>query len=541
MVGNLIFEALANLKYKDEALASRSLNRSLRSDSQIWLASRNFYGSKGRSSLMYVSARGDLKRMRFLINETNADINACCNLGYSALCWAILSQQLESIKLLLHHGANVYVTSKKHESPLILAITVGDLKIVKTLINHGCLTLGAWNSAIRLGRIDIIDYFSTIKLDPDTFNIGVTKYYKKMTTLMWATKRSNIFLMKHLMDAKTTVSDDVVGVNAQIESGETALFFAIREKCYESSALLIKNGALDLCRTNGFSPLMLATNMNQNNIVKLLVEEVNFLIDHEDESGHNALFYAILNENVELVKYFCAFGCNLNNALQTVAHESFWETAVMAQIVLNHGAIITSDAVDAAFVSNNVRFIEFILDQDDLDIDMPLNNDCTILSKACFLGHLNTVNRILETRKVSVFTNALVFAATEGHLEIVKVLLARYQLPKSELRNAFQASIGHSEILDILCSFTNYNKPFKHGPFKNYTALMAVCKIGIPKSLRVLLSHGAREVPEIYPFYVPDLGMVKSCLELCDRSIEGLECLELLFDSGSFRIPKYDN
>ena len=534
---NLIFETLANLKYEEASLASRSLCRSFRSDSQIWLASRNFYGTKGRSSLMYVSARGFLKRMKFLIMETNVDVNACCSEGYSALCWSILSGQLESVKLLLRHGANASIVSKKNETPLILAIMEANLAIVKILLKNGCLTMGAWNSAIRLGRLEILDYFVSLdyKIEPDTFNIGVTKYYKQMTSLMWATKRSQQELMKHIIEKF------LVEIDAQIESGETALFFAIREKDAESCKLLLDNGAKDLPKTDGFRSLMLATNLGQLEIVKLLIEHA-FDLNLEDERGQCALFFAIQNENASILRLLCSSGCDLTNAMYYVARESFWETLLMAKIIVEFNGPIDSEAIEAAFSVKSFHLIEFFLEHGGIDVNIELENECTILSRACYFGSLNLVNKLLDTGEVTNFTNTLVFAATEGHYEIVKTLLSRYRMPKRELRNAFQASIGHPRVLEIICNhIKNINEPFQHGPYKNFTALMAVCKIGIPKSLEVLLGRGASEVHEIFPFYISDLGLIKSSLELCDRSIEGLECLKLLFNNGSFHIPKYDN
>lgn len=101
-------------------------------------ADPNARDASGNTALHQAASQGATKVIEILLAH-KADINAANNNGYVPLLGAIssLKNGSSSLEVLVNNGANVNVESDRGETPLSKAIWRGDVDVVKLLIAHG--------------------------------------------------------------------------------------------------------------------------------------------------------------------------------------------------------------------------------------------------------------------------------------------------------------------------------------------------------------------------------------------------------------------
>ena len=127
-----IVELLAHFKHTDAVIGCRSVCRPLRGDTLIWSYSRDFFSTRRRTSLMYAASTGDINRLLYLL-KMRPNVDFACDLGNTALMWAILNAQPVCVDYLLRFGANPYISSNDTLTPLLAAIRLGNIDIVRLL------------------------------------------------------------------------------------------------------------------------------------------------------------------------------------------------------------------------------------------------------------------------------------------------------------------------------------------------------------------------------------------------------------------------
>ena len=83
---------------------------------------------------MMASIDGDLEMVKTLVEKNKADINKS---GWNPLMYACSKGQLEVVKYLVQHGAEVNTTSPNGSTPLMMAAMSGNEYVVKYLLDQG--------------------------------------------------------------------------------------------------------------------------------------------------------------------------------------------------------------------------------------------------------------------------------------------------------------------------------------------------------------------------------------------------------------------
>ncbi|MEK4762326.1 ankyrin repeat domain-containing protein [Viridibacillus sp. FSL E2-0187] len=94
----------------------------------------------GGIALIPASEHGYVDVVKFLLTETNSDVNHINNLGWTALLEAIIlgdgsKKQQETVRILLEHGANPNLADRDGVTPLEHAEKLGYKEIEKLLRN----------------------------------------------------------------------------------------------------------------------------------------------------------------------------------------------------------------------------------------------------------------------------------------------------------------------------------------------------------------------------------------------------------------------
>lgn len=212
------------------------------------------------------------------------------------LAHAASNKQIETIKLLLKHGAEINNKNKSGISALMIASINGYDSIIKYLIAEGAdinATDKDGNNALMLavskGRTDIAKYLVSI-------NININQQNNKgRTALMLTYRLKNYELADFLIKAgaDTTLKDkESYGLSYYITVGNIESIKAFGLNIHEA----------DDC---GNTVLMFATMNNNKELVNCLLQE-GVDVNLTNRYGQNALLFAVANKNQEIVEILCA-------------------------------------------------------------------------------------------------------------------------------------------------------------------------------------------------------------------------------------------
>ncbi|TPX37453.1 hypothetical protein SmJEL517_g00580 [Synchytrium microbalum] len=293
----------------------------------VWIASHNghlevvqYLYSKGASTnqaetsenmgdtaMIAAAQQGQLNVVKFWI-ENNADANTKVDSVPMLSIYSALGD-LELVKALLTHGAQVNAQDERGTTALYLASENGHSEVVNVLCEHGA------------------------EVDHSTVD--------GKTALWTASQNGHLEVVTYLVQKAENVNQ--VATNT-LNEGQTALFAAAENGHTDVVRLLVeKGGDIKLAQKSGSSPLVIAAQNGHSPVVVLLIEngaDVNINVDGSpllckyadakdsdmvklllnnkadpnavDAYGHTALHYFVVNDNVEMVKCLVSRGANVN-------------------------------------------------------------------------------------------------------------------------------------------------------------------------------------------------------------------------------------
>jgi len=265
--------------------------------------------------------------------EKGIDVNSRLNDRTTALHWAVLRDQQESVSLLMKAGADPLVLNRNGISPLFLAAQNGNEKIVRWLLEAGADP----NTLSENGETILMTAVHTGK--PEVVNLllssGALVDYRdpefQQTALMIAVREGHAdvidMLIRHgaNVDARTRLGpvpayippckgtgcgSEGVGINRSgvphrgerydAKGGMTPLLYAARDGRFEAARLLVENGAdLELREANEITPLLMALLNNQLEVADLLLDS-GARVNVDDFYGRSPLFAAVDYRNLDM-------------------------------------------------------------------------------------------------------------------------------------------------------------------------------------------------------------------------------------------------
>ena len=192
--------------------------------------------------------------------------------------------------------------------PVQVAIAEGDLERLRYLVNEKGFSGDYYtvNTAITYNQLDIFKaLLEEFGVPPDSVGLGDRNF------LMRAAEANRVHFVDYLLSS---------GVNPNItdQYGEAPIEYAL--KYSDTSA----------------SDVNTQHSLNQFEIVRLLIEAG---ADVTSESGENALTYAVLNQNIDIVRLLLSSGVTPvsknNNDIGPIVHA---RSEAMIDILMNYGA-----------------------------------------------------------------------------------------------------------------------------------------------------------------------------------------------------------
>ena len=230
------------------------------------------YQNSQRVTALYVAVQTRNLRIARMLLEAGARTDMQDTSGWCALHKATMMEDADALRLLLKHGANVNQANNRGVTCLHLCVTKlghhADV-IAYILLQHGAdvnLRDGKGNSAfalsISLHKMAVFDVMCK-------FRPSVRRFDRNgLLPLHIAALNNNASAIDKLVKMKAkpeAVTRD--------ERGVTALLLATQQQHVEAVAMLRKHGCSISTRdTNGASPIEVALNMDDQLIIKTLLQ-----------------------------------------------------------------------------------------------------------------------------------------------------------------------------------------------------------------------------------------------------------------------------
>ena len=399
------------------------------------------------STLHVAAVNGEKSTLELLLKKSNpedykCDVNEGDKYGRTALVYTVLGGWYDCAILLLRNGATVNKQDRDERTPLHWAAYLGKPKFVNLLLRQ-------------------------IEKDEDCNSSDLDG----RTPLHYAAAHRNSkclrLLLKRVLPGKIDVAD---------KEKKTALHWSVYYGNFEHVKLLLRENAnFNLRDVKGNTLLHLAvTNSHQDSvrIVRLLLKLSKHFSYKKDGEGRTSLHLAVANENEALVKELSAtVECRLDELdrlSRSALHYAVLRNNVnIVKILISNGASLYKaddtgvTALHYAAKNNNPELVNCFLSEQKLE-DIPDNQGRTALMWAASQGSKDVLDLMLKNPSYfSVHAcdkdglSALHFACIAGNDPCVKLLIAkgadvslRDKLGQTPLFKACQQ--GHLNVLRIL-------------------------------------------------------------------------------------------
>jgi len=301
------------------------------------------------------------------------------------------------------------------ECPIITAFYANNFEIFKYLLEHGGDCNSKNNNGISLlilaidkNEVDIVKYL----LSKPEININ-EKDTNDNTPLIKAINQNNLKIVKLIINY-CTKNKIKININENDSYGNSPLIKAINQNNFDIIFLLvnyalINNIDINVTNTNENIPLILSYKQGYLKIFKYLLKY--FDINQCDSCGNSILYYAIDNEDVEMVINLISMGANINQKNK-----------------------IGNSILDYAIFKGNVDILNILIEKDNI-----LLNETNSKGETPLITIIREIDYTLEDKekivydfikkgsKVNIFdennNSPLIYAIQKRYTSIAKLLM----------------------------------------------------------------------------------------------------------------------
>ncbi len=296
----------------------------------------------------------------------------------------------------------------------------------------------------------------------------------------------------------------------------TLLMLAIRaENCSLIKILLTLGANSNLANADGYTPLMVAVDTNNKDIVQCLLENSEPHIDLQDSEGKTALMFAVIKNNCSIIKKLLERGADINKT------DNSGMTALM--IAVGHGhteavqCLLQNPYIEinkkdktglVAFMyvvgakQNSCPILQIFL-RHGVDINQVDDEGITVLMLAIMVNKMDLFECLVYNRKIAIDQadkkgiTPLMWAVRYNNCPMIKILLERgADVNKGDLGGitALMLAAYDGHIETVQCLFDNStNIAINQRTEEGLTALMFAArgKAHNDYIIKMLLNHGA--------------------------------------------------
>ncbi|KAL1502591.1 hypothetical protein ABEB36_007713 [Hypothenemus hampei] len=269
------------------------------------------YPQTGDTALHVAARLGYTSTIDHLLNEyIPCAVNVRNNDDKTPLHEAAQFNQLQSVLMLLTHGADVNALKRADWTPLMLACTKIQpgisLSIVKALVENGAnvnvQNKDGWTCThiiAREGSKEIFEYLVNAGL------IVNAKTKNQRTALHIAALHGNIDILPSLIFK--------VDINSKDACGNTPFHESILGQHIDIGDYLFMNGAdIWIENHNGFNALHLAASQDNSDVINYLINQLNFHVNTQSRNGWTAAHCAARKRCYKVFMYLEENGADMS-------------------------------------------------------------------------------------------------------------------------------------------------------------------------------------------------------------------------------------
>lgn len=343
----------------------------------------------------------------YLTNNKDIDVNIRDSNGNYLIMYAVKSNKLDVVELLIKRGAklDILIDKDKH-SLLYTPIKNKHDKMLQLILKYNKTTVG-------LNILDIID---------STDN----------TPLHYAIHEKNVNMISIMLSYGANVNDlDVNGLNS--------LHIAVLSKDLEVVKLIVSDKRTNINSVivdTGESALHLACNLELDNIAKLLLNKgINPDIT-DKEYGYTALNYAVTLNNLQLVKLIIEHKANINlqdNLGNTVLHHS----------IKDHHYLLVDLLISSPYTTDKINF-----NLHNIEDKLPIH----IMLESKPPSNTNTINTFVQHSNLNhqdIDNNTALHYLTKANKNLWKISTIKKTLGSKKMNIFLQNKKGERPIDSI--------------------------------------------------------------------------------------------
>jgi len=386
----------------------------------------------------------------------------------------VIEQNIKEVTKLLKIGAGVNIVNIRKQSPVYSAIENKNNEIIDLLINYGA----RFNIVDTKGRTPLMfaiekkcdnKFLDYLLSKGDFLNI---KNRARTSVMHIAAANDNVEILKYLKEKK-------LSFNKKNRKGETPLHYAVENKAYEALQFLIDNKANSFLRTNNIESLLhIAARLKDEKSVKILLSDpiirknINRFKCYEN--GMTPLMVAVEMGNINIITAMIEAGADVNMKNSQNEHSLLIairnDHAEIAEMLLKHGANLkTPHTYRNAHIIANLHYwkdpndyIRMLkaLHRGGADIDAKGSNGETELYRAALNSDTSKVKAFLElgantessngTYKLRPLDAAVNHKLNGQNTTIIKILLEAGANPNISARPDVIFSPLHRAIINNL-------------------------------------------------------------------------------------------
>ncbi|XP_044738962.1 uncharacterized protein LOC123300452 [Chrysoperla carnea] len=410
-----------------------------------------------RTPLHCAAIVGNVEVIKYLLSVQGIDVNAeedNCDLPIK---YAVNGNHHEVMKMLIEHGADINNEDGYMGIPVLIAAENGNLKTLEILIDSG-VNLNPEDSsplavAVSNGHFHMIDYLLEKGADRREFihslaKMGTVndllKYMKpgEVHALDLYNKQTPLFYALHNVSNVKFLIENGADVNHRDNENKTPLYLAIDYENLDCVRILVNNGANVNDKINDITPLMLAKQKANLDIVEFLKDyckanssgfdgddnlgsdnyELHYLsyhglmdhitkltniekyINEKDAKGCTPLHLACAQNHTQVVKYLINLGADVNCQDQNLSTALHW-----------------------AVYNNNIELVKVLIERN-ADVQIQDSNGIQPIHLAALKGHIEIINILTPMGKSDEITDKqgitpLHLASHCGHNDVIRALL----------------------------------------------------------------------------------------------------------------------
>ncbi len=461
---NCLLDAGLELKHVCFLMAYRGEYNSLQKQ---WLS---YVDSSGNGLLHYAVANGQLNTVRWLVKH-GANIHRKNIVGYTPLLLSAKYGHLKIMQWLAGVGSSIDEKNTKEETPLLLSARGGYLKSIQWLVVNGA-SIAEKDKYSFTPLLNTI-FYGQFKAAQWLLANGASLEEKTVgdyTPLLIAADCGNLEILQWLVERGAALDE-------KSQSGETPLLCAAQFGNIEIVQWLLERGAsLNEKDNDGNTALLLAASRGRLEIVQLLLERGASLHD-KDKNSKSIFLIALQHDHLYMLHWLLEYAVRLDEV-------NFYNDIALLSSVHDGG----------------LDTLKFLLEKS-VNLDTKNSHGYTPLMMAAISGQLKTLRWLLDNGASASEENSqgmtpLLLAAENGQLEIVKWLMEQVlsTVEKDSQVNKARFCAASNDHLEITQYLLKHDAYMNHIDNRNIRALfMSENNTQWQKKKALLYYYGGRK------------------------------------------------